>query len=471
MPRTTMTGVAEQARMVAAGEVTATELTEATLTRIESLNPQLRAFLLVLRGSALAEAAELDHFQLREGRTRGPLHGVPIAIKDENDIAGLLTTYGGAAVSTPASADSEVVRLLRAAGAVIIGKTAMPEFGIWPFTETAANGYTRNPWNPLRSTAGSSGGTAAAVASGMVAAGIGGDGGGSIRLPASYCGLYGLKPQRGRVSAAPNRELWRSLGTMGPLTRSVVDSALIYDVLTGTTAVDKWSAKPHRASLVSAVSAPFVPLRIAVSMANPAGGPAPDAATVAAIDRTADTLRSLGHTVVLASPTYPNATLAFTPQLIGGVSDEAARVDHPELLEKRTRALLRIGRALASPKVGAWSERHGEKIAAKVNTFFDDFDLLLMPTTPSAAIPVGQLNGLGILGAMRKALPLSSFTSFWNVCGNPAAAIPTGFTREGLPLSAQLVGRPHDEYTVVQVSAQIEDAQPWADRHPAIYAE
>ena len=470
MSHSAFTGVAEQARLVAAGEITAAELTEHTLRRIDELNPTLRAFLRVFHAPARAEAAALDEFQAREGRTRGPLHGVPIAIKDENDIAGYPTTYGGAAVSTPAAADSEVVRLLRAAGAVIIGKTAMPEFGIWPFTETQANGYTRNPWNPQRSTAGSSGGTAAAVASGMVAAGIGGDGGGSIRLPSSYCGLYGLKPSRGRVSSAPNAELWRSLGTLGPLTRSVLDSALIYDVIAGTTSGDRWSAPDLQRSLVSAVTAPFVPLRIAVSVRNPAGGAKADAHTRAALLRTARALRALGHHVESASPNYPNATAAFVPQLVGGVADEAARVDHPELLEHRTRGLLAIGKAFAGRRVGRWAERQGEKISAEVNTFFDDFDLLLTPTTPSAALPIGQLDGAGTIRAMAKALPVSSFTSFWNVVGNPAAAIPTGFTPDGLPLSAQLVGRVNDEYTVVQVSAQLEAAQPWSDKIPAVHA-
>jgi amidase len=464
------TSVADQARLVAAGELTATQLVNDTLERIDQLNPTLHAFLRVFRAASLAEAAALDEFQRREGRTRGPLHGVPIAIKDENDVVGDPTTYGGAAVTTLASADSEIVRLLREAGAVIIGKTAMPEFGIWPFTESQANGYTHNPWDLNRSTAGSSGGTAAAVASGMVAAGIGGDGGGSIRLPASYCGLYGLKPSRGRVSASPNAELWRSLGTTGPLTRTVLDSALLYDVISGTTTADRWSAPPLARSLVSAVTAPFVPLRIAVSFRNPAGGAKADAETRAAISRTAHALRALGHHVVAASPTYPNATAAFVPQLVGGVADEAVRVDHPELLEQRTRGLLTIGRVFAGHRVGRWAERHGEKISAQVNTFFDDFDLLLMPTTPSAALPIGQLDGAGTIAAMAKALPVSSFTSLWNVVGNPAAAIPTGFTPGGLPLSAQLVGRVNDEFTVVQVSAQLEAAQPWTGRRPAISA-
>lgn len=264
-------GVAGQAALIRSGEISARELTENTLRRIERLDSTLNAFVRVLADEALDEATRLDQRQA-DGHSLGPLHGVPIAIKDENDVAGTPTTYGGAAATRIASADSEVVRRLREAGAVIVGKTTMPEFGIWPFTETAANGYTRNPWDTGVSTGGSSGGSASAVASGMVAAAIGGDGGGSIRLPSAFCGLFGLKPQRGRVSTAPNRNLWRGLGTLGPLTRSVEDSALVYDVITGTTGTDDYTAETLRTSFAeSAASAPG-PLRIAVSTRSPVRG-------------------------------------------------------------------------------------------------------------------------------------------------------------------------------------------------------
>ena len=249
-----------------------------------------------------------------DGHSLGPLHGVPIAIKDENDVAGTPTTYGGAAATRIASADSEVVRRLRDAGAVIVGKTTMPEFGIWPFTETAANGYTRNPWDTGVSTGGSSGGSASAVASGMVAAAIGGDGGGSIRLPSAFCGLFGLKPQRGRVSTAPNRNLWRGLGTLGPITRSVEDSALVYDVITGTTGIDDYTAETLRTSFAeSAASAPG-PLRIAVSTRSPVRGVRPSPEVVAAVHSIAEMLSALGHHVEEHDPEYPDATAAFLPR-------------------------------------------------------------------------------------------------------------------------------------------------------------
>ena len=245
--------VVQQAAWVASGEVSARRLVEHSLARIDALDHAINAFVVVLREQALAEADALDA-ERAAGKLRGPLHGVPVCIKDENDVQGVPTAYGGGSVTTPASADAEVVARLRAAGAIIIGKTRMPEFGLWPFTETEANGWTRNPWDVMRSPGGSSGGTAAAVASGMVAAGIGGDGGGSIRLPSSWCGLYGLKPQRGRVSAAPNPDLWRSLGVIGPLARTVADSALLYDAVSGSTERDRFAAGPWEGSLAQAAA-------------------------------------------------------------------------------------------------------------------------------------------------------------------------------------------------------------------------
>lgn len=458
------TSAADQARLVAAGTVSSAELTAHALDRIHRLDPRLNAFVDVLDEAALAEAADRDATPASE---RGPLHGVPIAIKNENDVAGLPTAYGGAAFTTPAARDGEIVRRLRGAGAVIIGTTRMPEFGIWPYTETSANGYTRNPWNPLRSTAGSSGGTAAAVASGMVAAGIGGDGGGSIRLPSSWCGLFGLKCQRGRTSASPATHLWRSLGVIGPLTRTVEDSALIYDVLAGSLPTDAWVADPLPQTLTQAYHSDVRPLRIAVTHRGGVRGLNADDETLTALHATADTLRALGHVVTETDPPFPTIALPFTVQVAAGVADEAARADHPELLEHRTRTLLR----LTAPLRGrvAWAEQHSITLGRRfADAFFSQFDLILMPTTASPAVAIGQLDGLGALAASQRSTKESGFTAIWNVLGNPAAAIPSGFSRDGLPLSVQLVGGPNAEPDLIRVSAQLERTRPWADRRPPI---
>ncbi len=453
--------VVELAGWVASGEVCARDVVEHSLRRIRSLDPALNAFAYV-RDQALDEARELDERQAAHG-VMGPLHGVPVAIKQENDVEGLPTDLGGRSNPTPARADSEVVRRLRAAGAVIVGTTRMSEFGLWPFTESRAFGLTRNPWDPARSPAGSSGGSAAAVAAGLVPAAIGGDGGGSIRLPAAWCGLFGLKAQRGRVSTAPNPDLWRALGVIGPLTRTVADSALIYDVISANVPGDRFRAAPLPGPLLHACTAAPRPLRIVVSATNPMGGPAPDDATRRALDRTAELLTGLGHQVVRTDPRYPRLNHVFSILVAGGTRDEADRVEHPERLEALTRRALRIGRPML--RFGEWAERRAvDGAEALLGAIFGDADLIVMPTAPTPPAPIGQLDGAGVVTALRRATAMTSFTAPWNVLGNPAAAVPAGFTADGLPLSVQVVGRTGGEPLVVALSAQLEQVRPWADR-------
>ena len=459
-------GVERLAAATTSGDVSARELTEACLARIDAANGRLNAFTNVMRDKALAEADARDRSRA-DGRELGPLHGVPVAVKEELDVAGEVTTFGGRANVSPASRDAESVRRLREAGAVVVGKTAMPEFGQWPFTESAANGITRNPWDTDRSTGGSSGGTAAAVASGMVPFGLGGDGGGSIRIPSACCGLYGLKPQRGRVSSDPNDHLWWALGTTGPLTRSVMDSAIVYDVIRGTLPGERFSADEPYSSFVDAVRAPFEPLRIAWSTKPVTLGVRPDPENVAAVKATVELLASLGHRVVEVDPGYPDPTAAFVPQFFGGVRAEADLVEHPGRLERRTRETLRLGRWVR-PAVVEWALRQGEKVAEKTNRIFDAYDLLLTPVIAPRPPEVGALDGVGTVGAALRSMPMIAYTALWNVTGNPAASVPAGFGSDGLPLAVQLVGRPGDEPTILTVSAQLEKARPWADTRPVV---
>jgi amidase len=459
-------GVTGQAALVREGQVSGRELTAACLDRIDALNHRLNAFTNVMREQALAEAAERDD-ALARGEEPGPLHGVPVAIKEELDVEGQVTTFGGRANVTPASRDAEVVRRLREAGAVVVGKTAMPEFGQWPFTESAVHGLTRNPWDLTRSTGGSSGGTAAAVASGMVPVGMGGDGGGSIRIPSAVCGLFGLKPQRGRVSSDPHEHLWWALGTAGPLTRSVVDSAIVYDVIRGALPADRFGAEGLATSFVEAARAPFVPLRIAWSTKPVTIGVKPDPEHVHAVRATAELLASLGHHVEEVDPGYPDPTAAFVPQFFGGLAVEAAEVEHPERLERRTRETLRLG-SWVRPRVVEWAIRQGEKVAAKANRVFATYDLLLTPVIAPRPPRVGVLDGAGALRAALRSQPMIAYTALWNVTGNPAASVPAGFGSDGLPLAVQLVGRLNDEATILTVAAQLEQARPWADVRPAI---
>ena len=457
-------GIARQAEMIRAGELSSRELTETLLARIERLDPRLNAFRVVMAEEALAEA------DARDGApevARGPLHGVPVAIKDENDVAGQVTMYGGSSQSTPAAEDGVATARLRAAGAVIIGKTNMSEFGQWPFTETQTFGYTRNPWDPTRTTGGSSGGTAAAIASGMVGASLGGDGGGSIRIPSACCGLFGLKPQLGRVSFAPAPALWGGLGTIGPLARRVEDSALFYDVVRGAAPGDRFQPPEPRMSFGEAARTEPGRLRIAISTKPTVRFVGLDREQRAALESVAEKLRELGHEVGEADPEYPDTSAAFVPQYLGGVLTEAEMVEHPERLERRTKQAAAVARLI--PK-GAfeWAIRRGHAQGAEVNRFFERWDLLLTPSIACQPRELGALDGVGFIGASLRAQPMIAYAAIWNVFGNPAASVPAGTSSTGLPLAVQLVGAPNDEPTILQASAQLEQALGWPERRPPL---
>lgn len=452
------TSAADTARLVAEGDLTARVVLDETLDRVARLDPRLNAFSVVLGEQARDEASARD--QAGPGADqRGPLHGVPIAIKEELDVAGCVTTFGGEGNSTPVAQDGEVVRRLRAAGAVIVGKTTMPEFGAWPYTESVSRGITRNPWDTTRTPGGSSGGTAAAVASGMVPVAIGGDGGGSIRIPSAMCGLFGLKPQRGRVTAAPHPHLWWALGTVGPLARTVLDSALVYDVIRGSLPSDRFTAG-DTGSFVDAVGREPGRLRIGWSVKPVTLGVKPDPLHVRAVEETARLLAELGHDVREVDPRYPDPTAAFVPQFFAGIRTEADEVEHYERLERRTRETYRLG-SWVTPRVAEWAVRASDGVSAKANRIFQDVDVLLTPSIAHRPPRVGVLDGRGSLASSLLAMPAIAYAALWNVAGNPAASVPCGIAEDGLPVGVQLVGRTDDEATLLSLSAQLERARPW----------
>lgn len=454
----TIRGVAETVRATTSGELSAAEAVEESLAAIERLDGGLNAISEVLAERARADAAARDA-ALASGATPGPLHGVPLVIKEEIPVEGVVTRFGGRANSTPAAADAEVVRRLRDAGAVVVATTRMPEFGAFPYTESDAFGLTRNPWDPARSPGGSSGGTAAAVASGMVPAGLGGDGGGSIRIPSAFCGLFGLKPQRGRVTTSPEPHLWWALGVVGPLTRSVLDSAMIHDVIDGNVPGDLYTA-PATSSLVEAAGRAPGRLRIGWSTKPASRGVRPDPQHVAAVHSTVALLEGLGHEVVEVNPHYPDVTVAFVPQFFAGIRTESDAMDHFDLLEKRTRQTYRLG-SWVTPRVRDFALRRTESLSRKANRVFDDCDVLLTPTVAHRPPEVGIIDGRGTIGSALRSLPAIAYVAIWNVAGNPAAAVPCGLGSDGLPTSVQLVGRTNDEATLVSLAAQIEAARPW----------
>jgi amidase len=453
-----MRGVVETVRLTTTGEASAREVLEESIARIDELNPRLNAFTRILAEQARAEAGERDA-TLARGEAPGPLHGVPVAIKEEIDVAGCVTTYGGRANTTPAAADSEVVRRLRAAGAVVVGKTAMPEFGSFPFTESEHTGYTLNPWDESRSPGGSSGGTAVAVATGMVPVGLGGDAGGSIRVPSAFTGVYGLKPQRGRVTTAPQPHLWWALGVVGPLARSVADSALVYDVVRGNLPTDLYRAGGDE-SFASAAAREPGRLRVGWSLKVPSVGVRLDPVHAQAVRDTAALLTELGHDVAEVDVRYPDPTAAFVPQFLAGVRTEADQVDHFDRLERRTRETYRLG-SWVTPRVRDAALRQTEAYSRRLNRVFDDVDVLLTPVTAHRPPKLGIVMGKGTVRSSLASLPTVTYMVPWNLAGNPAASVPTGIGADGLPVAVQLVGRTDDEPTVLSLSAQLERARPF----------
>lgn len=443
----TATDIAAEVR---AGRGTARAAVEAALTRIAEVEPRLNAFTLVLAEQARADAEEIDALPLEQ---RGPLAGVPIAVKAEVDVAGLVTTFGGRGNSTPVQADAELVRRLRAAGAVIVGITAMPEFGQFPFTESVAYGATGNPWDLDRSTGGSSGGSAAAVASGCVPVAIGGDGGGSIRIPSSCCGLIGLKPARGRVSQAPHAALWGTLGTGGPLTRTVADSALVYDVISGVTDVDRWSAPPPARPYATA-AADIGPRRIAW-LTKPALGPVRvDPQVVAAVERTAAQLAAAGHDVVPVEGRWPDVQAAFVPQFFAAIRECVGLVEHPDRLELRTRHTARLGAWAGGPVLRKAVEL-GEAARRSFQDRFGAYDAVLSPTLACLPPALGQLDGAGSIRALLRSLPMIAFTTLANTTGLPAMSVPAGESADGLPIGVQLSGVGDDEGPLLGIAASL----------------
>src|SRR4051812_8996425 len=474
-------GATQQARLIAVGDVSAREVVGAVLRRIERLDPQLNAFRFLLAERPLADADQADA-RRRAGDER-PLLGVPVAIKDDTDVAGVPTARGTAASDlTPRAADAEAVRRLRAAGAGIVGKTNVPELMMWAWSEGVSFGAGRKPWALARkpgrprggpgagrtrgppdgTPGGSSGGWGAAVAAGLCGVALGTDGAGSIRIPAAYCGVFGIKPQHGRVPLDHGTsDGWHGMNHVGPLARTVADAALFLDAVADGAPADGGFA----------AAAARVPgrLRIAVSTTVPPGVVVRVGAEQrAAVEATAELLRSLGHEVVEREIEYPaTAGANVIARYLRGIHDEAAGLPHPERLEARTRAMIRRG-GLIPPAVVARARAGSRGLAARVNAVLATADAILLPGPSGPPPRVGQLAGRGATLTLNAAVSAVPFYGAFNATGQPACSVPAGFDRRGLPLAVQLAGREHDEATLFALAAQIEQARPWADRRPPL---
>ncbi len=440
-------GPGELAALVRGGEVKPRELVELFLGRIERLNPTINAFRTVIAEQALAES---------ELPKDGPLAGVPIAIKDDLPVAGQVMTKGSRSYGPPQREDDEVVKRLRAAGAIPVGITNVPELTIWPWTATKANGITRNPWNLARTTGGSSGGSAAAVAAAMVPAATGSDGGGSIRIPAACCGLVGMKPGRGRVPGTG----WVGLSVFGALARTVAGSALLLDVLAGE---DQFAAaagrEPGR-------------LRIAVSRKIPLGFIAKLSGDQrGAWERTRDLLGQLGHEVVERDPDYGLASLQFTQMFFRGIYEDSLTIPDRKLLEPYSREMAAAGRRLVPERRRDAVLAKRAATSARILKLWDDVDVVMTPGLASTAIAAEGGSGHHAPIAFNKAAAFTPWTPLFNLTGQPGVAVPAGLGADGLPLSVQLVGRPDGEATLYSLAAQLEAARPWADRRPPSAAD
>ncbi|WP_082393046.1 amidase [Nocardia arizonensis] len=456
-------GLRDCAAALAAGAHTSTELVTSALDRIEASQPTLNAFRIVRREQALAEAAEADR-RLADGE-RLPLLGVPIAVKDDTDIAGEPTAFGCGGDFPPATADAEAVRRLREAGAVIVGKTNTCELGQYPFTSGDAFGHTRNPWARDRTPGGSSGGSAAAVSAGLLPAALGSDGAGSIRIPASWTNLVGIKPQRGRISTWPHPESFYGLTVIGPLARTVADAALLLDVAAGAHPGDLHT--PPRLSVSDAVGRDPGRLRIALSLRIPftAIRTALDPQIEAAVRRLAATLRRLGHSVTIADLHYGLMVGAsFLPRSMAGITRAAAAMPGA-VVDPRTEANMRIGRILSGPPLFT-ARRLESLLHRRIGRFFRDYDLVLAPTTAAPAPLAEAIDGIGIGATNELITAACPYTWPWNVLGWPSVNIPAGFTDTGLPIGAQLMGTANSEPLLVSVAAQAESELRWERHRP-----
>ena len=454
-------GPSELAELVRAKQVKPRELVELCLRRMEALDPRLNAFRVTMADEALAAADTAD--------CDGLLAGVPIAIKDDVPLAGQSTTRGSHSFGPPATEDAELVHRLRDAGAIPIGVTNVPELTIFPWTATDANGITRNPWDPSRTPGGSSGGSAAAVASGMVPCATGSDGGGSIRIPASACGLVGMKSTRGRVSMQPIAQGWLGLSVFGGLARTVKDSALMLDAIHGSVSGDADVAPPFSGSYVEAAATPPMGLRIAISRKLPPGLIArvsPDQRS--AWERTGQLLEELGHEVRPRDPSYGMAQVDFLQTWLRGIYEESRTLPDPSQMERLTKQMVAAGHRLVP-------ERRRAKLLAKrpatierIASLWQEFDVLLTPGLATTAIAAEGGFGKPAPLAIDVAGRFTPFTPVFNLTGQPAITLPAGIGSDGLPLSVQLVGRHGAEDVLYALAGQLEAARPWAERRPQI---
>jgi len=466
--------VTELAAAIRRRELSPVDITAHYLQRTERMNSTVGAFFTITADLAADQAAQAEKAMatLDGQQALPPLAGIPIPIKDLNMMAGVRQTLGSAAFTdnVPAT-DDYVTASLRAAGAVLTGKTATPEFGLPCYTETAIGPPARTPWDLSRSAGGSSGGAAAAVAAGLAPAAQGSDGGGSIRIPSSVCGLFGIKPTRGRVSNAPLMPDLFGLGTEGPLTRSVADAALLLDVMAGNQPGDLYTPSPPPAgeSFLGYAAREPGRLRIGRTLRHPVGDGTVHPDCVAAYEDASQLLASLGHQVEDVDPPFGPDVVPFFETLWYAMATLApvdpAREDR--LLPLTTYLRGRGQQVTAGQLVQA--QAYLQFVVRAALATLNAYDAVLMPTLAEPPVPVGYFEEVPPPENFERQKRFTPYTAVFNVSGQPAVSLPLYWTGGGLPIGVMLAGRMGEEGTLISVSAQLESARPWRDRHPPLW--
>ncbi len=457
----------EMAEAIKARKLSPVEIMEAVLTRIERLNPKVNAYCTLVGDSAREQAREAETMVMK-GEKLGPLHGVPVSIKDLIFTKGIRTTGGSRIYQNfIPEQDAVVVERLKAAGAIIIGKTNTPEFGWVAITENRIFGATRNPWNLKLTTGGSSGGAAASVALCMGSLAIGSDGGGSIRIPASFCGVFGFKASFGRVPQYPDFPGWENLAHTGPITRTVKDAALAMEVIAGRDDRDFFSLSETGLHYLPFLGSGLKGLRVAWS--RDLGYARVDPGVLKITEEAVKTFGTLGCIVEEASPPAESPERAFST--VVGVRLAAVLQQYlgewrehmdPGLVRFVERSQDRLGMEYVR------AELEEMKYRDAVRSFFERYDLLL---TPTVAVPPFELGNYGVRevnGVKVSSLGWMAFTYPFNITRQPAASVPCGWTDDGLPAGPQIVGRRFDDVTVLKAAAALERALPWRDKHPPL---
>ena len=449
-------------------EVSPVELVQTYLDRIEEFDGALNSYVTV-DGEQALKTAQAAEDKVAQGAHLPPFHGVPISLKDLFETRGLKTTLSCRALAEYVpDADEESIKRIKAAGFIPIGKSNTPEFGSVPVTESELNGICRNPWNQAHTPGGSSGGAAAGLAAGLSPVAHASDGAGSVRIPASCCGLFGIKPSRGRISTGPRlSEHWHGFSTQGAISRSVTDAAALLDVMQGYSPGDFYWAPPPARPYTEEVGVEPGQLKIAFTSTNPNEiHPHPD--VVAAMEDAAGLLESLGHHVEEKTPPWVDSSLA--PSFIQLISSGSAILDFlpHDQMEPLNRFLVENAATVTSVQhMQALTAAH--QYARRVVQFWNDYDLLLTPTLGAPPLEIGAIfideDPFSQLFRSGMFIP---YTPAANVTGQPAASLPLFWNDVGLPIGVQLIGAPAREDLLFRISSQVETARPWAEKRPSL---